>query len=146
MIGSQLFIGYRVRHFSKPLEIMKRFSPSVSCFLKPAGRRKRPFASTVASYSPRKPIMWINSIKIYHLLTQNNTFYHFYPKSGSTVFFHKKQWATMLCRLDFDRFYCVSFVRFMWIAVDNPCRSRKHWWIRAKTTLKRHKTSYFTCA
>src|SRR5690606_21591202 len=83
-MGSQELIGYRLKHFSNPLFMTKRsVSPSTSCFLKPAGRRKRPFASTVASNSPRKPVInrfySINTTN----LTQNNTFSHlltkFYP-------------------------------------------------------------------
>src|SRR5438034_3442309 len=56
--GSQLFIGYKLKHFSKPLLITKWSSSfSGNCFLMPAGKRKRPFTSKVASNSPRKPII-----------------------------------------------------------------------------------------
>src|SRR5688572_25059222 len=78
--GSQLWRGYRVRHFSNPLLITNRvFSPSGSCFFKPAGRRKRPFVSRVDSNSPKKPVIF-NGLEWWRFtLTQNNTFSHFWP-------------------------------------------------------------------
>src|SRR3954470_19184124 len=69
-MGSQLLIGYKLRHFSKPLLMTNRaLLSSESCFLKPDGKRKRPFGSSVASYSPRKPI-------IYSYLYLKNFYYH----------------------------------------------------------------------
>src|SRR4030095_11984039 len=88
-IGSQLFIGYRVKHFSNTLLMTNWFpSSSCSCFLKPAGRRNRPLASKVASYSPRKPIIYKDLYQISPKLTQNNTFSHRTTKFGEIYFFH----------------------------------------------------------
>src|SRR5450432_4637290 len=57
-MGSQLFMGYRPRHFSKPRFMTKEPASSPVCFLSEAGRRNRPFASSVTSYSPRKPFIY----------------------------------------------------------------------------------------
>src|SRR5450432_1823403 len=57
-MGSQLFMGYKPRHFSNPLFMTKEPSSSPVCFLSEAGRRNRPFASSVTSYSPRKPFIY----------------------------------------------------------------------------------------
>jgi hypothetical protein len=45
--------------------------------LKPTGSRKRLFESKVASYSPRKPIIYEELNQVILKLTQNNTFSHF---------------------------------------------------------------------
>src|SRR5450631_2783163 len=57
-MGSQLFIGYNPKHFSKPRFMTKEPASSPVCFLSEAGRRNRPFASSVTSYSPRKPFIY----------------------------------------------------------------------------------------
>src|SRR6266487_4563670 len=89
-IGFQLFIGYRLRHFSNPRLIIKcSEAPPGICFLNPAGRRKRPFGSNVASYSPIKPII-INDLYIEFLkeFPQNNTFSHFNNYFCEKIFIH----------------------------------------------------------
>jgi hypothetical protein len=81
-IGSQFFIGYRVKQRSNPLLIKKLpVSPSGICLLNPVGRRNRPFASRVASYSPKNRIIYkelylipIYSHKITHFPTYNAGF------------------------------------------------------------------------
>ena len=47
IISSQVFIGYKFKHFSKPRLITKRFSPSGICFFSPPGKRKRPLSQAL---------------------------------------------------------------------------------------------------
>ncbi len=88
-MGSQLLIGYKLRHFSNPLFITNLvLLSSGNCFLKPPGKRNLPFASNVASYSPKKPILYKGLSLTKHLLPQNNTFSHSLRKFIFVIFFH----------------------------------------------------------
>jgi len=70
-------MGYKLRHCSKPLETTNSMLASFgNCFLKPAGKRNRPFASMESSYSPIKLAI---CLIVLENETQRNTFYHFPP-------------------------------------------------------------------